>query len=86
MIVLVLVLGCNRFEQTGFRLYPETGLGFLVQNKWTVSIPHMNTQVLPRQRKEISVKNVVFVTILALYCIVQRLHLLLKCMLSTEFG
>jgi len=41
------VLGRNQFVQTGFGLYPKTGLGFLVQKKWTVSIPHINTSVKP---------------------------------------
>ena len=30
------VLGRNRFVQTGFRFYPETGFGLVVQIKWTV--------------------------------------------------
>jgi len=29
-------LGRNRFVQTGFRFYPETGFGLVVQIKWTV--------------------------------------------------
>jgi len=41
----LLVLGRNRFAQIGFRFYPKTGLGFLVQKKWTVSISHRNTSV-----------------------------------------
>jgi len=39
------LLGGNRFVQTGFRLYPKTSVGFLVQKKWTVSIPHISTSV-----------------------------------------
>jgi len=31
-----LFLGRNRFVQTGFRFYPETGFGFLLQIQWTV--------------------------------------------------
>jgi len=37
--------GRNRFVKTGFRFYPKTGLGFLVEKKWTASIPHINTSV-----------------------------------------
>ena len=32
----VIDLGRNRFVQTGFRFYPETGFGLVVQIKWTV--------------------------------------------------
>jgi len=32
-------LGRNRFIETGFRFYPETGFGFMVQIKWTVCLP-----------------------------------------------
>ena len=34
--VLFCTLGRNRFVQTGFSFYPETGFGLVVQIKWTV--------------------------------------------------
>ena len=35
-LLLLLLLGRNQYVQTGFRFYPETGFGLVIQIKWTV--------------------------------------------------